>query len=744
MSVQPTWSAPVNESTVAIEPLGHATVLMRFGNVNVLTDPHFYEDFGSGHFGYFPSRRVHIEEIPRLDAVFISHSHRDHFDVPSLAKIDKSVPVFCPVDARIHLVLRELGFKQVVSVQDWSTIQPLPDLSVIWTPSTYRVPEHGFAIRYKDFFLWDMVDTVVEIPDTAEKVLSKLGSDRLDLLMLPCFPLLETAITDGLDPALEGDPFDDTQRLLRVTSPSHILPFADGHFCTGRAEWLNHFKFPVSGERVEKVLQESAPDSTILRCVPGGVITIDVSSSKPTVRKAAQASRIVQPLETVQDRRFLPAGRIEPLSSITSCAKYGKLDFVDKGLEHDARLDPRVRGEHSFSRCLYRFIVLDESAAVTEERYISVDESGYMSVNVDQGPADIEVAITCEDLNALRSGMLGYSTAFLGGRLREWRPGICNLDSAKILIRPGSTAPKSGKVAYSGVFLLNSLLRREDDSVFRRLRIEAACAKEELDLPKFVTHPPPSRTQKLVTLPAAGPYPATRRVGPRQVVDGGILRGALGFEAWPSSVPPDISDGVLSLANLVEAQPHMGAGVRFPCDAYQLLLRNLLSSPVRKWSLHWGCLEKEYAVPLWRLASLFPITRERLLADLLKRGWVGEIYGDERPGGRTVEWWHGMPEMGLDYITVRFVKGHPLAGERVCALQYEGDPPKTAAQREERLVSGNFRFSWILPLTDTRNYVPSSRNVPFNRWVESRAMLALQGRMTDELVDVRTSWERML
>ncbi|MFF6953822.1 MBL fold metallo-hydrolase [Streptomyces iakyrus] len=742
MSVRPTWSVPDSKSTVSIELLGHASVLMRFGAINILTDPHFRENFGSGHFGYFPARRVHVEELPELDAVFISHSHRDHFDVASLAQIDRNVPVFCPVDARIHLVLHELGFAQVISVQDWSSIQPLPSLRVIWTPSSYRVPEHGFAIQYKGFYLWDMVDTVVEIPGTCEKVLSILGTDQLDLLMLPCFPLLETAVTDGLDPALEADEFDDTQKLLKSTSPRHILPFADGHFCTGRAEWLNHFKFPVSGTRVERVLRASAPNSTLLRWTPGRTFTIDVSSSKPPVRSTEQASRIVRPLDKIQDRSFLPAGRIDPLFSTSVASKYGGFDFVEKAIDISSRLDPRVHGEYSFSPCLYRFLALDENGAVAEDRHILVDESGCMSVKTGQGSADIEVAITYEDLHAIRSGMLGYSSAFLGGRLREWRPGGINLHPAKMLIRPGSTVPENQKVAYSGIFLLNTLLRKEDDSVFRGLRAEVRSAKEGNSLQAYTGNPPPSRTQRLVQLPATSPHPAVRQVGLPEPDTEGTFIGTLGPEAGPPS-PPDVSShGVLVLASVVEAQPHMGSGVRFPYDAYQTLLHYILSSRIWKWHLRWGFSE-EYAVPFWRLASLFPVTRERLQADLAKRGWDGELHGDERPGGRTVEWWHGMPDIGGDCLTARFIDGHPLAGERVCVLQYEGDLPRTATQREKWLVSGSFRFSWILPLRDTRNYMPSSRNMPFNRWTESRAMLALQGRMTDGLADVHTSWERM-
>ena len=83
------WS----DNAITLAWLGHATVLINFYGVRILTDPVLFSrigvDLGLGSIG--PLRLVECAltpaELPELDLVLVSHAHFDHLDTPSLAAV---------------------------------------------------------------------------------------------------------------------------------------------------------------------------------------------------------------------------------------------------------------------------------------------------------------------------------------------------------------------------------------------------------------------------------------------------------------------------------------------------------------------------------------------------------------------------------------------------------------------------------------------------------------------------------
>ena len=84
-----TWS----DSAITLAWLGHATVLIDFYGLRILTDPTLFNrigvDLGIGTLG--PQRLVRCAltpgELPAIDLVLVSHAHFDHLDTPSLAAV---------------------------------------------------------------------------------------------------------------------------------------------------------------------------------------------------------------------------------------------------------------------------------------------------------------------------------------------------------------------------------------------------------------------------------------------------------------------------------------------------------------------------------------------------------------------------------------------------------------------------------------------------------------------------------
>ena len=82
-----------HDNGITLAWLGHATVLINFYGVRIITDPALFArigiDLGVGSFG--PLRQVACAlapaALPDIDLVLISHAHFDHLDTPSLAAL---------------------------------------------------------------------------------------------------------------------------------------------------------------------------------------------------------------------------------------------------------------------------------------------------------------------------------------------------------------------------------------------------------------------------------------------------------------------------------------------------------------------------------------------------------------------------------------------------------------------------------------------------------------------------------
>ena len=121
--VAPSFTTPREQDGVlAATWVGHSTLLLQLGRLNVLVDPVWSER--ASPVGFAGPKRwvapgVDLDALPPLDLVLLSHNHYDHFDEPTLKRIATRHP-----RARWHvpLGLREaatkLGASQVVE-QDW-------------------------------------------------------------------------------------------------------------------------------------------------------------------------------------------------------------------------------------------------------------------------------------------------------------------------------------------------------------------------------------------------------------------------------------------------------------------------------------------------------------------------------------------------------------------------------------------------------------------------------------------------
>jgi L-ascorbate metabolism protein UlaG (beta-lactamase superfamily) len=81
------------DNAITLAWLGHATVLIDFYGVRIITDPTLFArigvDVGLGSLGPLRLTACALapDELPEIDLVLVSHAHFDHLDTPSLAAL---------------------------------------------------------------------------------------------------------------------------------------------------------------------------------------------------------------------------------------------------------------------------------------------------------------------------------------------------------------------------------------------------------------------------------------------------------------------------------------------------------------------------------------------------------------------------------------------------------------------------------------------------------------------------------
>jgi L-ascorbate metabolism protein UlaG (beta-lactamase superfamily) len=108
--------------------LGHATVLLKIDGFTILTDPVFSPrvgiNFGPLTLGLkrLVAPALDFPELPKIDLILLSHAHFDHFDLPTLRRLEaRGTAVVTAartrdlLRARRYRAVHELGWNETVS-----------------------------------------------------------------------------------------------------------------------------------------------------------------------------------------------------------------------------------------------------------------------------------------------------------------------------------------------------------------------------------------------------------------------------------------------------------------------------------------------------------------------------------------------------------------------------------------------------------------------------------------------------
>lgn len=119
--------------------IGHATMLIQYKGINILTDPMFSDRASPLNF-LGPKRHnppsVALKDIPEIDYIVISHSHYDHLDKKTILQIGSGPKWLIPLGLKQWFL--GLGIKENNVIEfDWWDMKKFGNATITATPAQH-------------------------------------------------------------------------------------------------------------------------------------------------------------------------------------------------------------------------------------------------------------------------------------------------------------------------------------------------------------------------------------------------------------------------------------------------------------------------------------------------------------------------------------------------------------------------------------------------------------------------------
>jgi L-ascorbate metabolism protein UlaG (beta-lactamase superfamily) len=171
--------------------VGHATVLLRFGNHYLLTDPNL-----GGALVVVPRltpASLRPRDLPPIDVALLSHMHLDHFDAKTLRKLGPRTAVFFPRGGETYA--DEIDQPRKRALQPWESAEVGP-FKITAVPARHQGGRYGFDALWNHAYTGYVIEAygkrVFFAGDTGydEKIFKEIGRrfPDIDVAFIPIAP----------------------------------------------------------------------------------------------------------------------------------------------------------------------------------------------------------------------------------------------------------------------------------------------------------------------------------------------------------------------------------------------------------------------------------------------------------------------------------------------------------------------------------------------------------------------------
>jgi len=146
----------IPDDSIAFTWFGHSTILMKVSGVTILADPvlvgertSMFTFMGPRRFRY--THHIDLEELPKIDAMILSHDHYDHLDFPTIKALkDRVDRFFLPLGTGAHFEHWGVEASKITELNWWDEFE-FGKLTLAFTPTRHF---SGRGLRDRFHTLW--------------------------------------------------------------------------------------------------------------------------------------------------------------------------------------------------------------------------------------------------------------------------------------------------------------------------------------------------------------------------------------------------------------------------------------------------------------------------------------------------------------------------------------------------------------------------------------------------------------